>query len=142
MTPNNSLQRMPGERSGCRRGVLGPAPLSSVVRPENTRMKNTLLSLIVVLFLPACSTKTTPTSSAGTRQFTIKPADVASASVTAPAPTQQKAVVHVEFSKAQAEGFRKFTKEHLDQKVQILVGTKVVAEPVIRSEIPGGKIEL
>jgi preprotein translocase subunit SecD len=97
-------------------------------------MKNALLSLAIMLFVAACSPKSERTST-GTPQFSVAASDVASASA-------ESAVVHIEFSKAKAEAFRKFTKENLDQKIQVVVGTKVVAEPVIRSEIPGGKIDV
>jgi preprotein translocase subunit SecD len=100
-------------------------------------MKNTLLSLATILLVTACSPKSerASTDSTVTPQFSVAAGDVASASA-------DSSVVHIEFSKAKAEAFRNFTKEHVDQKVQVVVGTKVVAEPVIRSEIPGGKIDV
>lgn len=118
--------------------------------PHTPTMKTTTLSLslILVLFVSACSHKTESTTSTGTPQFSIAVGDVASTSVEVvtdrvpSSPTQQMAVVHLEFSGAKAAEFRKFTKEHLNQKVQIMVGTKVVSEPVIRAEIPSPKIEL
>jgi len=51
-------------------------------------------------------------------------------------------VVYIELSGAKAAEFRQFTKDHIKQKVQILVGTKVVEEPIIQTEIPSPKIEL
>lgn len=51
-------------------------------------------------------------------------------------------VVHIELAGAKAAEFRQFTKNHIKQKVQILVGTKIVEEPIIQSEIPSPKIEL
>jgi preprotein translocase subunit SecD len=95
-------------------------------------MKNTLLTLAIISTLTACSPKS---ESTGTPQFTLAAADIASASSDA-------SVVHVEFSKAKTEAFRQFTKEHLNQKIQVVVGSKVVAEPVIRTEIPLGKIDV
>jgi preprotein translocase subunit SecD len=95
-------------------------------------MKNALLSLVIMLFVTACSPKSERAES-GTPQFPIAVDDIMSASA-------ESAVVHIEFSKAKAEAFRQFTKEHLGQKIQVVVGTNVVAEPMVRSEISGGKI--
>ena len=111
-------------------------------------MKNALLSLVVALLASACSQKPETTTPTGTPRFSVAAGDIATSSVEVvtgrvlASPTQETAVVHIEFSKARAEAFRKFTKEHLDEKVQIMVGTNVVSEPVIRTEIPGGKIEV
>jgi preprotein translocase subunit SecD len=100
-------------------------------------MKKTLLGLVSILLITACSPKSerASTDSTVTPQFPIAAGDVTSA-------TADSTVVHIEFSKAKAEAFRTFTKAHVDQKIQVVVATKVVAEPVIRSEIPGGKIDL
>jgi preprotein translocase subunit SecD len=100
-------------------------------------MKNTLLSFFIILLVTACSPKSerASTTSTVTPQFPVAAGDVLSA-------TADSTVVHIEFSKAKAEAFRTFTKEHVDQKIQVVVATKVVAEPVIRSEIPGGKIDV
>ena len=97
-------------------------------------MKNALLGLAIMLFVTACSPKS-ERAGTGTPRFSVVASDITSASA-------ESAVVHIEFSKARAEAFRKFTKEHLDQKIQVVVGTKVVAEPAVRSEIPGGKIDV
>jgi preprotein translocase subunit SecD len=86
----------------------------------------------MMLFVTACSPKSERIST-GTPQFSVAADDITSTSI-------ESTVVQIEFSNAKAEAFRKFTKDHLDQKIQVIVGTKVVAEPVIRSEIPGGKI--
>jgi preprotein translocase subunit SecD len=111
-------------------------------------MKTTTLSLILVLFASACSHKTESSVTAGSTQFSMTAGDVLSTSVETvigrvpSSPTEKRTVVHLEFSGAKAAEFRKFTKEHLNQKVQIMVGEKVVWEPVIRAEIPSPKIEL
>ena len=111
-------------------------------------MKNALLSVVVALLVSACSQKPEPTATTGTPQFSVSAGDIITSSVEVVAgrvlssPTQETAVVHIEFSKAQAEAFRKFTRDHLDKQVQIVVGSKVVSEPVIRAEIPGGQIEV
>jgi hypothetical protein len=96
-------------------------------------MKSALLSLAIILIVTACSPKAERTST-GTPQFSVVAGDITSASA-------ESEVVHIEFSKAKAEALRKFTKEHLNQKIQVVVGTNVVAEPVVRSEIPGGQTE-
>jgi len=112
-------------------------------------MKNTTLSLLLVLFVSACSHKTESTvTSTGTPQFSIAASDVVSTSVetttgNVPAsPTQAMTMVHVELSGAKAAEFRKFTKDHVSQKVQILVETKVVQEPMIAAEIVSPKLDL
>jgi len=97
-------------------------------------MKNASLSLVLVLFVTACSPKAERTGT-GSPQFSVVAGDITSASA-------ESAVVHIEFSRAKAEAFRKFTKEHLNEKIQVIVGTKVVIEPVVRSEIAGGKIDV
>jgi len=110
--------------------------------------------LILVLFASACSHKTESSVTTesnvttGSTQFSIAAGDVASTSVevvtnrVASSPTQETAVVHLEFSAAKAAEFRQFTKNHLNQKVQIMVGEKVVAEPVIRAELPSPNLYL
>lgn len=57
-------------------------------------------------------------------------------------PTQRVSLVHFQFTGAGAARFRQFTRDHLNQKVQIMVGSNVVEEPVISDEIPGPEIEL
>jgi len=57
-------------------------------------------------------------------------------------PTQAEYVVQLGLSEVRASDFRKFTQLHLNQKVQIVLGTNVVAEPIIRSEVVNGRIEL
>jgi preprotein translocase subunit SecD len=115
-------------------------------------MKNTTLSLLLVLFVSACSNKseTTPTTDTGGSppQFSITASDVSGASVQIANNTPNLVAAHktaladVHLSPKTAANFQKFTKEHLNQKVQILVGTNVVAEPVIRAELSDGRIPL
>ena len=120
------------------------------VGPFAPPMKNLFVTFAIVLLVAACSQKheSTATTSTGMPQFSVAARDITAASTEVvtgrvlSSPTQETAVVHIEFSKAKAEAFRKFTRDHLDKQVQVVVGTKVVAEPVIRSEIPGGKIEV
>jgi thiol-disulfide isomerase/thioredoxin len=50
--------------------------------------------------------------------------------------------VDINLSGDKADELRQFTQTHLNQKVQILVGTNVIAEPVIRTAITRGHIQL
>ena len=57
-----------------------------------------------------------------------------------PRPAQYK--VRLGLSSAKATEFQKVTQLHLNQTVQIVLGTNVVAEPLISSEVTDGKIVL
>src|SRR5665647_13622 len=91
------------------------------VRPHHTFMKNTTISLILVLFTSACSHKTesTPTTSTGgsTPQFSIAASDVSSASVEILTNTPNLVAAHktasadVHLSSKAAADFQKFTQE-------------------------------
>jgi preprotein translocase subunit SecD len=115
-------------------------------------MKNITISLLLVLFVSACSHKTesTPTTSTdgSTPQFSIAASDVSSAYVRIATNSpnlvaaHKTALVDVQLSTKAAADFQKFTQEHLNQKVQILVGTNVVAEPVIRAVLSRGELPL
>ena len=111
-------------------------------------MKNTTLSLLLVLFVSACSHKTESNTTGGLPEFSIVAGDVVSTSVetvtghTPSSPTQEEYMVHIELSGAKGAEFRQFTKDHVSQKVQILVGTKVVQEPMIAAEIESSKVDL
>jgi preprotein translocase subunit SecD len=111
-------------------------------------MKNTTISLLLVLFVSACSHKTESNATAGLPKFSIAVGDVVSTSIetvtghVSSSPTQAVTMVHIELSGAKGAEFRQFTKDHVSQKVQILVGTKVVQEPVIFAEIESPKIDL
>jgi len=111
-------------------------------------MKNTTLSLLLVLFVSACSHKTESVTTAGLPEFSIAAGDAVGTSVetttgSVPAsPTQAMYMVHVELSGAKGADFRKFTKDHVGQQVQIVVGTKVVQEPMIAAEIVSPKMDL
>jgi preprotein translocase subunit SecD len=110
-------------------------------------MKTTLLSLILVLLASACSPKTESNladseATTDSSQFVISALDVSSASIRKPGGSTQGLVIDVQFASQKAAEFHKFTQKHLNQKIQILVGTNVVAQPVIRAPIPGGQIQL
>ncbi len=51
-------------------------------------------------------------------------------------------VIHLQLSASRADELRVFTRDHINQDMQLLVGTKVVAEPHIVGEISGGESEL
>jgi preprotein translocase subunit SecD len=94
--------------------------------------------------MSSCASKAQSDAPPTKPQFVIMAGDVISTSVevvTGKTP-QDLSVVHLEFSGAKAAEFRQFTKDHLNQKVQIVVGTKIAEEPIIRAEIPSPKIDL
>jgi len=112
-------------------------------------MKNTIIGLLLVLFISACSHKTESivatdgSVTTNTPQFSMVAGDVVSTSVELVTNgVSSTAIVHLEFTSGKAAEFRKFTQQHLKQTVQILVGTNVVATPIIQSEIPSSKIYL
>jgi hypothetical protein len=81
----------------------------------------------------------------GIPRFQIAASDVTSASVqpvTGNANLAAAPMLDIVFSSSKAAEFQKFTQEHLNQRVQILVGTNLVIEPMVCSVIPGGEIEL
>ena len=57
-------------------------------------------------------------------------------------PRQAQYEFRLDLSSAKATEFQKFTQLHLNQKVQIVIGTNVVAEPIVSSEVTDGKIVL
>ncbi|HEY5297520.1 MAG TPA: hypothetical protein VIK59_06320 [Verrucomicrobiae bacterium] len=115
-------------------------------------MRIATLSLFLILFVSACSHKAgntaTSSTTTGTPQFSIAASDVSTASIQIATNTpnlvaaHKTAVVDVQFSIKAAADFQKFTQEHLHQKIQILVGSKVVLQPVVESVISSGELEL
>jgi preprotein translocase subunit SecD len=83
-----------------------------------------------------------------TPRFLLHASDIASASAAVGSdgpgatPRPGAALVHSELARSKVEEFRRFTKEHVNHKVQILLGTRLIAEPIVRSEISGGKFEV
>jgi preprotein translocase subunit SecD len=83
-----------------------------------------------------------------TPQFTLHGSDIASASADVGSdgpgatPRPGTAFVHLELARSKVEEFRRFTKEHVNHKVQIVLGTRLIAEPIVRSEISGGKFQV
>lgn len=102
----------------------------------------------ILLLASSCSHKTESSVSATSTnkpQFTIAATDLA---VPAEIGTNgvgsghETLVIHVQFSAGRSDEFRQFTRNHINQDIQLLVGTKVVAEPHILAEISGGKADL
>jgi hypothetical protein len=78
-------------------------------------------------------------------QFTIAAADLAvpaQVSTNGTGSGNESIIVHLQFSADKADEFRKFTREHINQQIQLLVGSKVVAEPYLRSEISSGQADI
>lgn len=55
-------------------------------------------------------------------------------------PTQVVTMVQVELSGAKAAEFQQFTRDHVNQQIHILVGTKVVNAPAIAAEADGPNV--
>ncbi len=101
-----------------------------------------ILSLSVFLLLGVCFG-----ASLDLPQFRINPADVSAMSMKlikgGPSfPTNEEYVVRMALSKARADEFQTFTKAHVKEKVQILLGTNVVSESVLESQVTDGKVVL
>lgn len=78
-------------------------------------------------------------------QFTITASDLAvpaEISTNGVGTGHDTIVIDLQFSADKADEFRKFTREHINQQTQLLVGSKVVAEPYIQSEISDGQVDL
>ncbi len=108
------------------------------------------VALAILLVLTACS-KGSPDAEdrpAVPPRFSIVARDIAAVSTDVvtgrvlSSPTQKTAVIHLEFSPEAARAFRAFTRDHLNTQIQIAVGSTIVAEPVIRSEIAAGRLEV
>ena len=115
--------------------------------PPGAFMKTTLLSLAAVLLFSGCFRQSGSLPTPGAPQFRIGAADVAKMSMrlitgNPDGPMQAEYIVQLGLSSARAADFQKFTQLHVNQKVQIVLGTNVVGEPTIRSEITDGKIVL
>ena len=118
-------------------------------------MKIIILSMILAVFVSACShksesvagnRKTEITSDASKPQYTIAATDLAGpaelATNSSPSGEHATIVVNFQLSSSKTEAFAKFTREHLNQQIQLVVGSKVVAEPYIGSEISGGAVAI
>ena len=120
-------------------------------------MKHTIKSFVtllaIALLASSCSHKTesaVPASELVSKddnkpQFTIAAADLAMPAeigTNGVRTGRETIVIHLQFSADKADEFRKFTREHVNQQIQLLVGSKVVAQPHIIAEISGGKADI
>ncbi|MGA2243495.1 MAG: hypothetical protein ABSH48_00740 [Verrucomicrobiota bacterium] len=106
----------------------------------------------ILLVLAGCSPKTadhSPSSEAqapaGPARFTIIPNDLAGIAEVTANPghgTNAGYVVNLQFTDDKAAEFREFTRAHINQRVQLIIGHKVVAEPLISAEITNGLADL
>jgi preprotein translocase subunit SecD len=113
-------------------------------------IKVSVSGLVLVLLASACSQTAqrvrSSTLEAGKPQFTIAPADLAAPAVLAtnssPSGANATIVIQLRFTAAKTEAFRRFTREHMKQQTQLVVGSKVVAEPTIAAEISDGRADI
>ena len=106
-------------------------------------VKNTTLGLLLVLVMSACSHKN-ENNPAGAPQFHITASDVTSVSVqpiTIVKTGRKLAELDVVLSREKAAEYHQFTQEHLNQRVQVLVGTNLIVDPWIRSADSSGRFE-
>lgn len=119
--------------------------------PRNKSVKNLALNLAILVIVLGCGRKmeksVATTSSNVVPQFQIGPGDVSSVSVEGIKSdgvpnSNTAATIYIEFTKIKSSEFHTFTQEHLNQKIQIAVGSNVVAEPILRAALPGDNIML
>jgi preprotein translocase subunit SecD len=108
-------------------------------------IKPFVLCLAASLLTSACSHKTESSGPPSKPQFIIAAADLAGPaeiSTNGIGTGHDTIVIHLQFSAKRADEFRQFTREHLNQDTQLVVGTRVVAEPHVAAEISGGQADL
>jgi len=106
-------------------------------------VKNLTLGSILVFVLSACSHKT-ENNPARTPQFHITSSDVTSVSVqpmTIVKTGRKLADLEVVLSREKAAEYHQFTQEHLNQRVQVLVGTNLIVDPWVYSADSSGRLE-
>lgn len=103
-------------------------------------MKTILVSLIVAFLVVGCSKKRMANIGVNVPQFAFTAKDMAS-----PAEVftnkSGATVVRFKLADAKAEALHAFTEKHLNQTVEVVFGSKVIARPLIRSVISDGEIE-
>ena len=117
---------------------------------NTTTINVAVLSLLLVFLASACSRTAQRGRSynldPSKPQFTIAAADLAAPPVlgtnSAPSGAHATIVLRVQFTAARADAFHKFTRDHKNQQTQLVVSSKVVAEPFVVTEIPDGRVEL
>jgi preprotein translocase subunit SecD len=111
-------------------------------------MKTVIYILTAFSLAIGCSKPTDKSAGVTAPQFQIATRDVSSASVSVVTgqilanPTQEVALLHVRLTERKAKEFQKFTREHIKQKIQIVIFGKVATEPVILQEITSGQLDL
>jgi preprotein translocase subunit SecD len=117
---------------------------------KTTAIKVVAQSVLVLLLASACSRTTqrgrSYTLDPSKPQFTIAAADLAAPPMlgtnSAPSGAHPTIVLRVRFTAARADAFQKFTRDHKNQQTQLVVRSKVVAEPFVAAEIPDGRVDL
>src|ERR1051325_16769 len=117
---------------------------------KTATFKIAILTQVLVLLASACSHTAQRGSSysldPSKPQCRIAAADLAAPAVLAtnssPSGANATIVLHVQFTAAKTEAFRTFTREHMKQQTQLVVGSKVVAEPTIVAEISDGRADI
>jgi preprotein translocase subunit SecD len=102
-------------------------------------MKITILSLILILLVSACSHKSREFANAADTNFVFSAEDITSP---AEVVTDRFGTFHVDvkLSGVKADDLRQFTQAHLNQQVEISFGSNVLTRPIIREVIPNGEI--
>jgi preprotein translocase subunit SecD len=108
--------------------------------------------VVILLIAPACgrktemaSPKTEIASSTNKPQFIIAATDLAvpaNVGTNGIGSGHDTIVVHMQLSADRTEAFRKFTHEHVNHQTQLVVGSKVIAEPVVLKEITNGRVDV
>lgn len=97
--------------------------------------------LAASLFLSACSK--TGDDSAQQSAFSVTPQDfIGFADIRTNNGASNAYVIHLNFTKAKAEEFRAYTRAHLNQSAQFVIGSRIVKGPLIGSEISDGQVDL
>jgi hypothetical protein len=118
-------------------------------------MKTLAFGLMLPLILSGCAAQTHSHHEAmpiraenpapAMAQFFVTPYDVSSASVqtlTVVRTGRKLAELDVLFSSDKAAEYHQFTEQHLNQRIQVLVGTNVIVQPWIFSADTSGKLEV
>jgi len=104
--------------------------------------KIVLLGLILLLSASACSRKGAKNAaSAGPPRLILAAKDIASP-VEVVTNRFGTAELLVKLSASKAEELRKLSQAHLNEQVELVVGSKVVAKPLMRHQISGGEFKL
>ena len=134
--------------------ALAPPPLTRIARPKPVPrsgvhifyVRITFLVLAALLLVGAYAGQSQSSTASTAPRFEIGAADVAKMSMklhTNPSVSGQGWYsVQMGLSSTRAADFEKFTQLHLNHKVLIVLGTNVIAEPLISSAVTNGVIRL